>query len=699
MQRYCFFVEELFVMRDLFINHHVKRILAWMAIDSFIILGGYTVAFFARAITTTLDYMNSFGFILFAIIVTVIVNYLFGVYHRIWSRSSGHEVAQIVFAVGASTLLIGAVDVLLAWDTVLARPLPLSVVVLGAALNLTGLVGARYRSRLISGLNWRWQAIWTGKLPGGSKRKSAPMVPVLIVGAGEAGQNFVWRLKHRWNADRNHHVIGFVDDDPTKRGLYIEGVRVLGGRADIPRLVEKHNVELIVLAIHNVSGPDFREVLAYCESTAARIKVVPDTLAMMNARRGVPLLRDVRPEDILGRKPLGRHENVDLSPITGRIVMVTGAAGSIGSELSRQLLSYNPVMLLVLDNNESGLHDLRIELQAKAPGTVIVPLLVDVRNQRRLKAIFTRYKPQVIFHAAAYKHVPMLQLFPSEAVEVNVGGTRNVARLARDFGTERFVLVSTDKAVDPSNVMGATKRLAELLMHAFAQDGSHDTLFTSVRFGNVFGSRGSVVPTFERQINQGGPVTVTHKDMRRYFMTIAEAVNLVLHAGCLTRGDDLFMLRMGEEVRIVDLAERMIRLRGLRPYEDIPIEFTGMRPGEKLNEMLQLESEIAIKTAHSHIVQLKNRQGSSFRPAFLLEQVQDLLDAVAPADPDVDALFDDGEAEGTALLMLRQCIGQTYGEDTEDAFRPAAVKGFKPPVELPPYGWLPPAAAEASGPH
>ncbi len=688
-------------MGKFFSTYHVRRILAWMLVDSFIVLGGYTAAFFARAITTTLDYMNSLGFLFFVIIVTLIVNYYFGIYHRIWSRSSGHEVSRLVYAVFVSGAFVGMVDLLLALDETIARPLPLSVVLLGSVLSITGLVAIRYRSRLVSGLNWRWDAVWHGKLPENAK-KTEKLTSVLIIGAGETGQNFVWRLKRRWGKDRKYRVVGFVDDDPLKRGLYIEGTRVIGARADIPHLVRKHKIELIVLAIHNISGPDFREILAYCESTPARIKIVPDTQALMDERRGVPLLRDIQPEDILGRKPLGRHADVDLSPITRKVVMVTGAAGSIGSELSRQLLSYEPEMVLMLDINESGLHDLRVEMEGMAPGAVIVPLLVDVRNYRRLRTVFERYRPQVIFHAAAYKHVPMLQLFPAEAVEVNVGGTRNVARLAREYGTERFVLISTDKAVDPSNVMGATKRIAELLMHAFAQDGSHNTLFTSVRFGNVFGSRGSVVPTFERQINQGGPVTVTHKDMRRYFMTIAEAVNLVLHAACLTRGDDLFMLQMGEEVRIVDLAERMIRLRGLRPYEDIPIKFTGIRPGEKLNEVLQLESEVAIKTAHSHIVQLRNRQDNSFRPARLLQQVDELLDAVTASNGEEIGLFDDPQTSGQALMMLRQCIEQAYDSDAEAAFRPAESvvedESFALPTDLPPYGWLPPAA-HVSGPN
>ena len=283
---------------------------------------------------------------------------------------------------------------------------------------------------------------------------------------------------------------------------------------------------------------------------------------------------------------------------------MTGAAGSIGAELCRQLLFYDPVRLILLDNNESGLYDLVTELTNDETKDILVPVLADITHRRALARVFAGHRPQVIFHSAAYKHVPILEEHPDESIRVNIEGTQHVAELAREYGAERFVLISTDKAVNPCSVMGASKRVCELLMHMLAQEGTHHTLFTSVRFGNVLGSRGSVVPTFDRQIDAGGPVTVTHQDMTRYFMTIPEAVNLVIHAACLTKGDDLFMLRMGEVVRIVELAERMIRLRGLRPYQDIPIKFTGVRPGEKLHEELSNPAEASLPTAHPYIVEL-----------------------------------------------------------------------------------------------
>lgn len=608
----------------------LKRIMSWMAVDALVMLAAYGIAFFARTFVTPREFIHSLGFVTFCIVVMLTAFYALGLYHRIWRYTSGHEVARIVFGVTAVTAFTLIVDFLLSTE---GRPLPLSVIVLGNMLALSGFVGLRYKSRLISGLSWRWEAIWHQKFP-----ESGSRTRVLIMGAGEAGQNFAWRMKHRWPASTAHeaenfHVIGFVDDDPGKRGMYVEGVQVLGGRADIPRLVVQHKVDLIVFAVHNISGPSFREALAYCESTNARIRIVPNAYAMMNSTHHAPLLRDLQPEDILGRKPIGRHAGIDFSPVTDKVVLVTGAAGSIGAELCRQLLRYHPAKLLMLDNNETGLHDMVLELADHCHnGTKLVPMLLDVTRREMVEAVFKHHCPQVIFHAAAYKHVPMLELYPHQAIHVNVGGTRNVGELARQYAAERFVLISTDKAVDPTSVMGGSKRLCEYLMHAFARsDNPHGTLFTSVRFGNVLGSRGSVVPMFNKQIDAGGPVTVTDKEMKRFFMTIPEAVNLVIHAACLTQGDDLFMLRMGEEVRILDLAERMIRMRGLRPYEDIAIHFSGVRPGEKLSEELSLEDEQSKPTVHPAIVSLVAPL-ESFQPARFMELVDFLSDG-----PEVNA--------------------------------------------------------------
>jgi len=596
----------------------LRRIVGYAAVDAFIVYISYTVLFFARAIAILPEnYFAGLVFTIFSAGTIVSLLYLFRVYHRVWDRTSGQDVAVIVYAVGIASIIVLALDIVIA-DPL--RPLPASVIVFGNAMALLGIVAVRYRFRVLSGLVWRWRVVWRGQLPHKNTTR------VLVVGAGESGSAFVWRLKHRWEPDHDHkfNIIGYIDDDPEKLDLIIEGVKVVGNRHDIPEIVDRQDINLIVIAIHNISGPDFREILGYCERTSARIKVVPDMYAMLNQQLGVATLRDVQPEDVLGRKLVGRHKDVDLSPVMGKVVLVTGAAGSIGSELSRQMTTYEPVRLVLLDNNESGLHDLYTELKSQHPDMALVPVLADITQRDSLEKVFRLYRPQIVFHAAAYKHVPMLELFPHESVRVNIGGTRNLAELARDYKVERFVLISTDKAVDPSCVMGASKRAAELLMKALYEQNGHSTLFTAVRFGNVLGSRGSVAPTFNRQIDKGGPVTVTHQDMKRYFMTIAEAVNLVIHAAAMTNGGDLFMLRMGEEVRIVELAERMIRMRGLRPYADIEIKFSGMRPGEKLNEKLRRDDELEITTIHSHIVRLENHE-LDFNAELFLTQIRDMV--------------------------------------------------------------------------
>ncbi len=586
-----------FARRD---RQWLKQFLWLAAADAVMVVAAYWMTYSIRRehfITSFTS--NERLFTLGAVIISLFFLYAFGAYHRIWARTSGHEAQVLIIAHVIATMLLLALDFLIT-----PRPFPLSVVLVGGGIAMNGSVAVRYQTRLITGLRWRWRAIWHMEFPDATKR-------VLIVGAGDLGQITAMRLKYRApEGSPRYRIMGFVDDDPQKRGMMIEGCRVLGRRIDIPRLVEQYQVDLIVVAIHNIEGSAFREILEQCEETTVQIKIVPDVFAALSRTQNTPLLRDLQPEDLLGRQPVGWHEGVDVSFVSHKVVLVTGAAGSIGSELCRQMLTYHPVKLILLDNNESGIYDLMTEIKTTANEDILVPFLADITNRQTLISVFEAYHPQVIFHSAAYKHVPMLQDYPNEAVRVNIAGTRQVALLAREYGAERFVLISTDKAVKPASIMGASKRICELLMHALAQQGAlekqggHHTLFTSVRFGNVLGSRGSVVPTFTRQIDAGGPVTVTDPEMTRYFMTIPEAVNLVIHAACLTEGDDLFMLRMGEVVRIVELAERMIRMRGLVPNKDILIQFTGMRPGEKLHEELHTETEETIATMHPYIVEL-----------------------------------------------------------------------------------------------
>lgn len=589
------------------IIRHLRRVAPLALMDAVILLGSYAIVYSVRTSIFNLNYAELAYFVPYTLLVTIVSLYACGAYHRLWTKTSGHDVIVLVKAIVLSTVLIAVPDFFLR-----PRPVPLSVILVGNAFALMGFTAVRYRSRLVSGMDWRWRAVWKQEFPRQDER-------ALVIGAGEAGQTTVWRLKHRFhNGKSGYQIVGLIDDDPAKQNFFIEGCPVLGTREDIPAVVQKYDVDLIVVAIHNISGPDFRDILSYCEKTSARIKIVPDVLALLNGKKGATLLRDVQAEDLLGRQTVSWHEDVGKQPIVSRVIMVTGAAGSIGSELCHQILQYQPTRLILLDNNESGLHDLVTELRAtSAEPDKLIPVLVDITDRPMLDLIFERYKPDVVFHSAAYKHVPMLEHYPQQAIRVNIGGTLNVAQLAQQHHVERFVLISTDKAVNPTSVMGASKRVCELIVHELGHHTSCETLFAVVRFGNVLGSRGSVVPTFTRQIEAGGPVTVTDKNMTRYFMTIPEAVNLVIHAACLTTGGQLFMLRMGEDVHITELAERMIRMRGLRPHIDIPIHFVGMRPGEKLHEELHSAHENTIPTIHPSIVQLVDQKNGHYTPSFM----------------------------------------------------------------------------------
>jgi len=594
-----------------------RVVLGWALIDACVIVLAYTAAFAARALAAPLHYLDTLPFISFATLITLVMLYLAGVYQRMWSYTSGHQITVIIKGFFFATLLVLVADLWL-YD----RPLPLSVVLLGNVLALGGVVTVRYRSRLLRGLAWRWRVVWRLDMPERATR-------ILIVGAARPGQILALRLREQSLAGR-YHVVGFVDNNSATQKMYVEGAPVLGTYTDIPRLVGALAVDLIVISEQNIQGQEFRQIFQYCQQTGARIQAMPDLLSLMEKPPNAVLLRDIQLEDFIGRHSLSYHASVDLTPLRKRVVMITGAAGSIGSELAQQIFSVNPTKIILLENNESALHDLHTILSTKFPQHTIVPVLVDVTHRAALAAVFREHQIQVVFHTAAYKHVPMLERFPDEALRVNVGGTYNLAQLARDFGVQRFVLISTDKAVNPSSVMGASKRICELLVHALGAQTDHNTRFAVVRFGNVLNSRGSVVPTFERQIENGGPVTVTHPDMTRFFMSIPEAVNLLIHAACLTRGNDTFILRMGEEVRIVEIAERMIRMRGLRPYQDIEIKFTGMRPGEKLYEELYTSQEEISETVHPHVYKVKSQQVVSQTDEFLAAVCELLANGINP---------------------------------------------------------------------
>jgi len=419
----------------------------------------------------------------------------------------------------------------------------------------------------------------------------------LIIGAGDAGNLLLKEIRKQSNSPYN--VVGFVDDDPEKRGLRLSGVRVLGGTNRLRALVRKHDIEEVIFAIPSGDKDLMRRVIANCERAKARFKTLPGITAIIDGKVSMSQIKDVEIEDLLGRDPVVLDQTAIRNYLTDKRVLVTGAAGSIGSEICRQVARFKPAKLMLFDHAETPLFYIEKELAAEFPDLRIIPLVGDVKNMDRVETVFDEFCPEVVFHAAAYKHVAMMEYNPAEAVLNNVMGSRVVADAAHKHKVRNFVMVSTDKAVNPTNVMGATKRSAEIYVQALA--AKSQTKFTTVRFGNVLGSNGSVIPLFKEQIRKGGPVTVTDKDVVRYFMTIPEASQLVMQAGCIGRGGEIFVLDMGEPVRILSLAEELIRLSGLIPYKEIDIEFSGLKPGEKLFEELLIDGEGIKPTTHKKI--------------------------------------------------------------------------------------------------
>ncbi|MHB1702465.1 MAG: polysaccharide biosynthesis protein, partial [Acidobacteriaceae bacterium] len=393
--------------------------------------------------------------------------------------------------------------------------------------------------------------------------------------------------------------------DPEKEGFLIHGVPVLGPRSVLPDVIRAQQVNEVIIALPMASSSAVREVVSLCTPLGVELKTLPSMHELIDGKVSISQIRNVEIEDVLQRDSVQLDMDAISGYLTGETVLVTGAGGSIGSELCRQIVRFKPKRLLILGHGENSIYEIDLELGRMGAEADIVPIIADVQDLNRIDQVFSNYRPGVVFHAAAHKHVPLMEANPEEAVKNNVFGTRNVAEAAHRHGSKRFVLISTDKAVNPANVMGASKRVAELVVQELSRRSS--TTFVAVRFGNVLGSRGSVIPLFKRQIAQGGPVTVTHPDMTRYFMTIPEAAQLVIQAGAMGQGGEIFLLDMGKPVRILDLAVDLIRLSGFEPYVDIPIEFVGVRPGEKLNEELLTSVETTVATKHNRIVVAKQQ--------------------------------------------------------------------------------------------
>jgi len=466
---------------------------------------------------------------------------------------------------------------------------PLSVILMGTVLAFGGVLGLRIARRYVYEKGQRASYAAQGA--------KAERVPTLLVGAGRAGVLAAREIAGR--GDMNFEVKGFVDDDAEKRGAVIHGVRVLGTTEDLPRLVKEMGIEQVVITIAQISRQEILHLIGLCRKIQVSVRIIPGLYDVLQGKVRVTRIRNVQIEDLLGREPVYLDEAQIGQFIAGKRVMVTGAGGSIGAELARQVARFQPGKILLVERAEFALFDIDVDLRRSRPEAEIIPIVADVYDEGRMRAVLATHAPQVIFHAAAHKHVPMMESNPGEAIKNNILATRLLGELAGEQGVEAFVMISTDKAVRPTSIMGATKRVAELSILDLAR--KYATRYEAVRFGNVIGSAGSVVPIFREQIRRGGPVTVTHPEMRRYFMTIPEAAQLVLQAGAMGEGGEIFILDMGEPVRILDLAEEMITLTGLRPYVDMDIVFTGLRPGEKLFEELELSGEQIAKTRHPKI--------------------------------------------------------------------------------------------------
>lgn len=517
----------------------------------------------------------------FILVIKLLVFWFFNFFRGWWRYVSIYDALNIIKSSLISTTLI-MLYMFLAYGF---YKMPRSAFIIDFILFTMGLFILRVSPRL-------FKENYSKILGKNSYRKR-----ILIVGAGSAGQMIAREIRE--NERLNSEVVGFIDDDPTKLQLKILGLRVIGRSEDIPIIVKDDEIQEIIIAIPSATGKEIKRISEICRKSGAEYKIIPGFGDLIGGKVSISSIRDVEIDDLLGRNPI----NLNLSQISeyleGKTVLVTGAGGSIGSEICRQILRYKPKAIVILDIAETPLFFIEKNLKEAEPDKKIDTYIADVKNYERIEYIFKKHLPDVVIHAAAYKHVPIMEIHPYEAIQNNIYGTKVIADLSVKYGVKKFILISTDKAVNPSNIMGATKRIAELYIQSIS--GKSSTKFIIVRFGNVLGSNGSVIPIFKEQLKKGGPLTVTHPEVTRYFMTIPEAVQLVLQAGGIGNGGELFLLDMGEPVKIVKLAEEMIRLSNLEPYVDIDIVFTGLRPGEKLYEELLLDEEGATKTEHEKI--------------------------------------------------------------------------------------------------
>lgn len=523
---------------------------------------------------------TAWNFLPYSIIITIALFWAFHLYQSLWEYAGSPEIVNILLAcVLSATIQMITVHMILSWQY------PRSSYIFFGGFLLFFVVCSRFFYRAFRSFVEK-------------RTESAKSVNVMVIGAGEAGSSLIREMKSSSYIQKN--ALCVIDDDPKKIGNYIHGVKVCGNRDSILENVSKYDIDEIIIAMPTASKTAIREILEICKQTKCELKTLPGMYQLVNGDVNVSQLRKVDVIDLLGRDQI----QVDLDSIMGyvrdKVILVTGGGGSIGSELCRQIAEKKPKQLIIFDIYENSAYEIQQELKKKYPELDLVVLIGSVRNTNRVNQVFEKYRPDIVYHAAAHKHVPLMEDSPNEAIKNNVLGTWKVAEAAVTYGTKKFVMISTDKAVNPTNIMGATKRICEMIVQAY-NEKSENTDFVAVRFGNVLGSNGSVIPLFKKQIAEGGPVTVTHPRIIRYFMTIPEAVSLVLQAGAYAKGGEIFVLEMGEPVKILDLANNLIRLSGYVPGEDIKIEFTGLRPGEKLYEEMLMDEEGLQDTANKLI--------------------------------------------------------------------------------------------------
>ena len=564
-------------MKTSFLQGKTIRRISLLIIDILVILVSeflsLLIRFEFRFDSISPEYLHTMGvYTPVNIGVTILLFIIFQLYSSLWAYASVQEMICVIGACVASTALqIGGI-----WA--MGMEIPRSYHVLYFLILTPSVVCSRFCYRFLRMLRMRMQF-----------HAKEDAIPTMVIGAGEAGNTIIREIINSRKVEQERDVVCVIDDDPAKIGTRIRGIPVIGGRECIVDAVEKYHVKSIIFAIPTLPSKEKKEILQICNETDATLLTLPGIYQLINGEVSVSMLRKVKIEDLLGREPVNVNLDDILNYVKDQVVMVTGGGGSIGSELCRQIASHKPKQLIILDIYENNAYEIQQELLWKYPDLDLVVHICSVRNTHWVNTLFERYKPNLVFHAAAHKHVPLMENSPNEAIKNNVFGTLNVARAADANGASKFVLISTDKAVNPTNIMGASKRICEMIIQGMARHSK--TEFAAVRFGNVLGSNGSVIPLFKKQIENGGPVTVTDERIIRYFMTIPEAVSLVLQAGAIDIWCESFLLEIGEPVKIVVLSKNLIRLSGLKLGVDIDIEFTGLRPGEKLFEETLMDEE------------------------------------------------------------------------------------------------------------